>query len=471
MVFRDLDGTTAQQANTSIITSHPFLKTPGDYQPSNWTNVFRSIRKFAYTTLNAGSFLPNEAFVDMTVTREKAGELSTSVFYNHSFDVQVELPLIVNEDYYYTYQFHTMPTNYFRYGIGNVAVGDFVRLRFRDFGKAPNLAITSNASVTKVYSKAAVDNASTSAYFADTSTGDLWVKWFNYSTGAHDTTHLDVTWSGTFTPTPADTDGDGMGDYKEVLAGRDPFNSRDLAFDFNTDNDFEGWLLNGMQAYIVNGGYQLSRTAGFGNLTRSGLAINGSHINSIIVSYQSEATGTLRLYWATSENNSFSENRALNATSSYLSGSGFVTALFDLSGNLEWIGKNITTLRLDTFGAAGQHTWIDYIRASGSSSQSLLELSSAPFIYLPTDVDTLLKPTLSSAIQSNGMRRSAVSIDAHAGTTYRLMASPDLSPRSWHEVKRTAATLTERIELEHDSDAPKQFYRIEYDLPVIDSNQ
>ena len=635
MVFRDLDGTTTQQANTSIIMGHPFLKTPGDYQSPNWTNIYRSNRKFAYTTVNAASFLPNEAFVDMTVTREKVGESSTSVFYSHSFDVQVELPLIANEDYYYTYQFHTMPTNYFRYGIGNVAVGDFVRLRFRDFGKASNLAITSNASVTKVYSKAAVDNSGTSAYFADTSTGDLWVKWLNYSTGAHEMTYCDVTWSGTFTPTPEDTDRDGMSDYKESLAGRDPFSSRDLAFNFDTDSDFEGWILNGMQAYIVSGGNQvsrtagsgnlthaglaingslvsslavryqseaagtlrlywatsennsfsesralnatssyspgsgfvttrfdftghpewagktitalrldtfgtagfhtwidyirngsindadgdgiadfaeistgrnpdnasdfafnfdtdgdfegwilngmtsyivgsgsqLSRTAGSGNLTRSGLAMDGSQISSLVVNYQSEAAGTLRLYWATSENNLFSETRALNATSSYSSGSGFVTTHFDFAGHPEWTGKTITALRLDTFGVAGLHTWIDYIRASGSSSQSLLGLSSAPFIYLPTDADTLLKPSLSSGIQSNGMRRSGVSIDAQAGTTYRLMASPDLSAGSWHEVNQTTATLTERIELKHDSDAPKQFYRIEYDLPVIIRDQ
>ena len=643
MVFRDLDGSTAGQANNSIITKVPFVRTPGDYQPPNWTNVYRSVRKFAYSDVRAGfaGFIPevdtpgadplSYIHVSMTVTREKAGEPSTSIYYAHRGDYTPgELPLIVNEDYYYTYQFHNTP-NYLFFGIGNVAVGDFVRVRFRDVGKASNLVIGSDASVTKVYSKAAVDNSNTSAYFADTVTGDLWVKWFNYSTNAHDTTNFVARWSGSLTITPGDTDGDGMGDYAEKLAGRDPFSSRDLAFNFDADNNFEGWMLNGMQsytvtggnqvsrtagsgslsheglsidgslfsslavryqsessgtlrlywatsdnnsfsearalnattsyssgsgfvttrfdftghpewagktitalrldtfgspgyytwidsirsgvindsdgdgmtdaaeistgrnpdnasdlafnfdtdgdfedwvlngmeAYIVSGGTQLSRTAGSGNLTRSGLAMNGSQISSLVVSYQSEAAGTLKLYWATSENNSFSESRALNATTSYSTGSGFVTTHFDFTGHPEWAGKTITALQLNTLGIAGQHTWIDYIRATGSSAQILLASSSAAFTYLPTDADKLLKPSLSSGIQSNGMRRSGVSINAQAGTTYRLMASPDLSPGSWHEVNQTTATLTERIELAHDSDAPKQFYRIEYDLPVI----
>jgi len=386
-VFRDLDGTTTGQANTSIITKHPFVRTPGDYQFPNWTNAYRSIRKFAYTTINCD--YPN-IYVPMTVIREKAGEAPVSFYYSLDYSVQVELPLIVNEDYFYTYQFDKAPAvnDPMTFSIGNADPGDFVRLRIRDFGKVPGVSLNAG---TRVYSRAAVDNATSSAYFADTTTGDLWVKWFQQTSGAHESTFFYVSYPNSYTPTVFDTDGDGTGDIAERNAGRDPYSANDLANNFNTDNDLEGWVPNGMQAYVVNGGSLLSRTAGLGNLTRDGLSFNGSLVSSLRVRYQAESAGTLRLYWATSDNNSFSEARAVNASTSYIPGSGFVTTRFDLTGNPEWVGKTITALRLVTIGAPGSHTWIDYIRneappALWLDASKLTGLSNGATVTTWTDV-------------------------------------------------------------------------------------
>ena len=393
MSLLDVDGSVAGLANSSVITNNPFMRTPTDFQPSNWTNTYRSTHKFAYTTVNVAATTDSVAtsygkFADMTVTRERLGEASVSMYYSHLYDVQVELPLIVNEDYFYTYQLHTLPKNkIITYGIGDVAVGDFVKFRIRDIGKLAGLQVRfvnlgQSGSLAPATTQTALDSATVSSFFPDTATGDVWVKFFNTSTVAHTTTLIQATWTGiptSTTITAVDTDGDGVTDYKEALGStgdyvigvRDPMVANDLKFTFDTPGDLEGWVPTGVSpAASVTGGELVATSAATDPyLTKTGFSFKGSDVQGIYVRYRADTSGTLQLSWS-NESGGISSIGSISANARYTVDSGYKFALFNLASHPEWAGKTITSLRLDTLGVAGKTTWIDSIKGLGDDVDS-----------------------------------------------------------------------------------------------------
>ncbi len=649
MSLRDVDGSVAGLANSSIITNNPFMRTSTDFQPSNWTNTFRSTHKFAYTTVNVSATYGD--YADMTVTRERTGEASANLYYSHLFLVQVELPLIVNEDYFYTYQLHTLPAGkLIQFGIGDVAVNDFVKFRVRDIGKLAGLQVNyanpgQTGSLAPCTTKSALDAASVSSYFTDVTTGDVWVKFFNQSTMAHLRTLIRATWTGTpsgTTITAVDTDGDGVTDYQEALGsagdyvvdvrdpmvtndmkftfdtpgnlegwvptgvspaatvsggelvatsatndpyftktgfnfkgsdipgiyvryrsdtsgtlqlfwsnetgginstrsisasasytansgykiaffnlashpewagktikslrldtlgvagkitwldwikaslgtadsdgdgnldanelatGNDPENAIDLRFEFNVDNDFQGWARTNITtaASVTGGSLLATSTNNDPQLARTGFNFSGSAVTSITVRYQADIGGSLQLYWA-NENGSYSAARLVTASPVYIANAGYKVATFDLSTHAEWVGKSIKALRLDTLAGANKFTQIDYIRGNGATAAALPGQNLMAPTGQQLTADGLLKPSISAMQKiSSGGTRLGLSIDAQAGITYRLMASPDLSVGSWRLVNTYTATTAGRVEIQDETSATQQFYRIEYEEPV-----
>jgi cell surface hyaluronidase len=640
------DGSVASRLNSSIITNNPFMRTPTDFQPSNWTNTYRSIHKFAYTTVNASATYGD--YADMTVTRERAGEASVSLYYSHLFLIQVELPFIVNEDYFYTYQLHTLPTGkMIQFGIGDVAVDDFVKFRVRDIGKLAGLQMNyanpgQTGALALATTKTALDNAAVSTYFNDATTGDVWVKFFNKSTVAHTRTVIRATWTGTptgTTITAVDTDGDGVTDYQEALGstgdyivgvrdpmvpddmkftfntagnlegwvptgvspaasvtggelvatstandpfftktgfsfkgsdvpalyvryrsdtsgtlqlfwsnetgginatrsisasdnytansgykiaffdlsshpewagktitslrldtlgvagkttwvdwikaslgnadsdgdgnldanelatGNDPENASDLRFEFNVDNNFQGWARTNITtaASVTNGSLLATSTNNDPQLARTGFNFSGSAVTSITVRYRADIAGSLQLYWA-NENGSFAATRLVTATPAYIANSGYQIATFNLSTHAEWVGKTITALRLDTLAGANKFTQVDYIRGNGAIAAALPGQNLIAPTGQQLTADGMLKPSISAMQKiSSGGTRFGLSIDAQVGITYRLMASPDLSEGSWRLVNTYTATTAGRVEIQDETSATQQFYRIEYE--------
>ncbi|NJM37048.1 MAG: hypothetical protein HC845_03765 [Akkermansiaceae bacterium] len=378
MVLRDVDGSVAGLANSSIIANNPFMRTSSDFQPANWVNTYRSPYKFAYTTLTAPSAY-DPIITDMTVTRERDNQPPVSMYYSHLFDVQVELPLIVNDSYYYTYKFHTIPQgNRFILGIGDVAVNDFIKTRFRDVGNYPGIRVehdVNNALLSQASSKAALDNATVSTYYRDTSNGDLWVKFFNQTTVAHQTTRVFVRWNSNGALSTVDTDGDGMGDYAEALGTgdyvtgvRDPMRSNDLSFPFNTNGNLAGWAPTGTtsSATVTGGELVVAASGGDPQMTRTGFNFKASDNLVMFVRYRSNAGGNLQIFWA-DETGPISAAQSATAAS-YVANSGYRTAIFNLANNPEWVGRTITQLRLDTLAGAGTTTWIDSIDFGTSDS-------------------------------------------------------------------------------------------------------
>jgi hypothetical protein len=197
-------------------------------------------------------------------------------------------------------------------------------------------------------------------------------------------------------------------------------------------------------------------------LNRGGFKFLGSSITSITVRYQADVTGSLVLYWA-NENGGYSGARVITATPAYTANSGYQVATFNLATHPEWVGKRINSMRLDPLAGAAKFTEIDYIRGNGANAALALpgqNLSTAPSIT----ADGTLNPSIASLQKmSTSSTRFGLTIDAQVGVTYRLMASPNLAPGSWREVNRHTAARTERIEIQDDSSATQQFYRIEFE--------
>ncbi|MEO7099023.1 MAG: hypothetical protein ABI162_06650 [Luteolibacter sp.] len=370
MAVYDVDGSVSGRACSTIISNHSFMRTSTDYRPANWTNTYRSNHRFAYTTLGGANY--GTEFPDITVTRQKSGEPDVPLYYSHLFDFQMELPLIVNEGYFYSYQFHSVPSQKsFTYGIGNVNAGDFVKVRFRDLARMGGLNLTpfGGVSLANVSSKQALDGAVTSAYFKDTATGDLWVKWFAVFTGAQQETRFNVAWTGNEAVTVADTDGDGMGDLEETVALRDPLKA-ELQFEFNSPvkTPPDGWSTY-CGTGVENGAGELQmQSSGIDpQIYRRDFHFNGSEVDAILVRYKSTASGRLQLFWA-NEDGDFASWRRADTAFSYVANSGYKIAVFNLKDHPEWLGKRITGLRVDTVNGAGATTWIDWIRSADETS-------------------------------------------------------------------------------------------------------
>ncbi|NJR43565.1 MAG: hypothetical protein HC767_13845 [Akkermansiaceae bacterium] len=599
------------------------MQTSTDIRPVNWINATRSDHKFAYTTINAP--VPYGDYADMTVTRQRAGEPDVNLHYSYIYGVQVELPLIVNSSYYYTFRLHSIPTNRsINFRIANVAPGDFVKAQFTSFGNFPGSRVN---SATSVSSMAALDNATTNAYFKDSS-GSIWVKVFqNAGLHAHQSNGCTIVWNSNGTLPVVDTDGDGMGDLNEGNSLRDPLDVGDFGADFNIAGNAEGWTASNAATQTLNGSDFLvsANATGTPFLIRNGLALKGSDVRSLAIRYRSEGSRTLRLYWA-NQDGPYAESRAINATTSYVANSGYKIAIFNLTGNTDWVGKTINSLRFDLMGGTNTQTWVDWIRGSdtvdldgdgmltraeldlgrdptsavdfgfefngisqedwtstntastsltgtdllvraasassplisraglsmkgsevgnitcrmqseggrtvrfywgnengglsesrainatttyvansgykemtfnlashpewagrtitelridlmgGTNNRSWLDwvrggdgtisfTGAGPCILDPDTVDLASKAVFDVAPRAGGGSATSMTFDVQAGVRYRMMASPDLAPDSWHQINEFTADRDERVLMPYNSDLPAEFYRIELTAP------
>ena len=109
------------------------------------------------------------------VTRTKFGTPTESVYYINGFKEHHQLPFIVNEGFWYTYQDETLPPQKkVHMYMEDATSGDYYIARFRDFGKFGGLTVTSpNMPVYSKSSLTALDNSTTAAYYRQPG-GDLW---------------------------------------------------------------------------------------------------------------------------------------------------------------------------------------------------------------------------------------------------------------------------------------------------------
>jgi autotransporter-associated beta strand protein len=162
----------------------------------------------------------------------------------------------------------------------------------------------------------------------------------------------------------ADSDGDLMNDGVELAAGRNPYHAGDMAFDFNTDGNGEGWLpRNNISNWAIANG-KLTGTAITSDPYFSNTLIHfpTDHVSRVVVKMRASSAGTVQCYFGTVATPGDSGSRYVNAT--YTPTNTWKLVSFNLAGHASWPGQYATSIRIDPISVGGATWEIDWIRAS-----------------------------------------------------------------------------------------------------------
>jgi hypothetical protein len=166
-----------------------------------------------------------------------------------------------------------------------------------------------------------------------------------------------------------DADGDGTPDGVEVARGSDP-RSPQVAFEFSTLGDFEGWDggFNQMTGTGVASGVMSATTSGGDPFqVRNNLNFPAAAAPYLIIRVRSSGGSTLQVFWGTSVANSFAAARSV--TIPYTGNGQYQILVVDLRADADWAGA-ITKLRFDWPQSAGLTCDLDYFRSSNGDYDS-----------------------------------------------------------------------------------------------------
>lgn len=350
-----LDGSVGGIPGGAIITNHPFMLVGNETMPDNWENNLVSPNRFAQMRTSYGN-------VKLSVLRTKPGTKTEGVYYVDGYIEQHhQLPFIVNDSFLYTYYFESLPTGK-RVDIAfdDTEIGHRVLIRFKDFGQLSGLSLSLGNSHASL---ASLEASNASGYFLEAN-GDLYFR--PISTKRYQNTFR-AQWSSAPGWVRLDSDRDGTTDKGEAAAGTDAFGFVESASDnaeFTLADDFDGWSANtDVSGLAVADGRLAGVIVGFDpQLTKTDFAFEGNSALQIRLRYRNSSNGTVYLWWGTSINDAFSVDRQLAMT--YTGAGDWQELVFKLGREPEWLDQEISRLRIDPNGSAGEFE-IDYIRGSG----------------------------------------------------------------------------------------------------------
>jgi autotransporter-associated beta strand protein len=421
-VILDVDGSISGVPNSSIVSNHPFMLTGGETRPSVWANMYRSDHRFAQWAMTyaiASNLNPN-----ISAVRTMAGTPTAGVYYINGYKEKHQLPLIVREDFLYTYFYETLPTSRkVDMTLDDAEAGDFVVIRYKDFGKLSGLAV---AGMTSKSSLALMKSSTTSAYFKEDN-GDLYVRPVATTT----TQSYSITWTGGITMPVVDSDGDGVSDGAEAAAGTDPFRSLNGTdpfrnSEFHVNGNFEQWqnFSNIVNETVTNGTLTAQSSGLNAQFDQDNLRVSGNEVPYMLVRMKASANGAAKLSWQRLGDTSYTSNRTVSYT--YNGGSQWRVLAFPMSPNAEWAGEVVTNLRFNPVASAGTTFDIDWMRASNGnfidtpSTQTTSEdiaLANIPvtlsadtadafFVLTGTSSNTALVPNANIAFGGTGTART-----------------------------------------------------------------
>jgi cell surface hyaluronidase len=212
----DMDGSLGGKKNTSIVTNHPLCRDGSEVRYENWTNLYRTDRRFAFFSIA----YPNPTVEEpkLTVVRTKAGTPKAGMYYiNGFFGQSTQFPVMVNDGFLYTIQYESLnPSKFFTLRIqDDYVAGDEVLMRIKDFGKLPGITIDGK---TKYDNLTLLKAAKSSGYTIDS--GYLYIK--SVAIAGTPDQGFRISWTSNITLPKLDTDGDGISDKDESIAGTDP---------------------------------------------------------------------------------------------------------------------------------------------------------------------------------------------------------------------------------------------------------
>ncbi len=367
-VHWDMDGSLGGKANTSIITNHPLGRDGSEVRYANWTNIYRTDRRFAYMSI----FSPGVP--KMTLVRTKAGTPKAGQYFinddgpNGFLGDRIQFPVIVNDGFLYTMQFESLGTG------KNVNInlkddytpGDKILFKIKDFGRLGGVNV-SNAIRYNTLTEVQNNNNSGFAIVA----GDLYLKMV---VGTNPDMACNITWTTNITLPILDTDADGTSDYQESVDGTDPIPNDPIvlnpvlalptlktAWEFNTNGNAESWsMAKGLTGSVAGGANALQITAADPNfISDVNLNIPTSTYKYLRFRVKSDKAGNLQIYWGRTGAQSFSQLR-FKSVAIQSSGANFKEYVVDMSDSPEW-NNNIYQLRLDPEFVVGANVAFDLI--------------------------------------------------------------------------------------------------------------
>ncbi|MGB0172275.1 MAG: G8 domain-containing protein, partial [Flavobacteriales bacterium] len=219
MVLLDEDGSLTGTAGHSVVSNHPMMRVGDEVQPSNWVNAFISPHRFDLGVLEFPD-LPQGDIPNVTCTRTKTGTPTESVYYIHGYKEHIQLPLIVNEGYLYSYQFESLPaTREMVVELDDAEAGDALWIRLVGLGDLGGLTIGSpDFSLVEMGTLLDLANSPQAGYFVEPG-GDIYLN----VTATGRLQQVGLAWDVDVVLPPLDTDGDGVSDGDEIANGTDPF--------------------------------------------------------------------------------------------------------------------------------------------------------------------------------------------------------------------------------------------------------
>ncbi|WP_124981026.1 G8 domain-containing protein [Nonlabens xiamenensis] len=160
-----------------------------------------------------------------------------------------------------------------------------------------------------------------------------------------------------------DDDGDGLSNGEETDNCRDANSAADFAIEFNGDDIFDGYTTQQLTSVQeLNGTLSGISTGSDSKLIKNEfLGIQGSQITSLQVRFKANISSTqFRIFWK-NEDGGYAAARSVAAN--YTGNSSWQTIQLDLSNDQDWIGKTITSLRIDPTNDTNVSFEIDWIRA------------------------------------------------------------------------------------------------------------
>ncbi|MBT5816295.1 MAG: hypothetical protein HOI15_18380, partial [Opitutales bacterium] len=396
-ILNDEDGSLTGMANSSLITTHRFLRVGDETLYGNARNVLHSPHKFARIQ-RKGNPPP-----DLWVTREKSGTQSEMYYDVNGYSIgNVWFPAIVNEDFEYSITFDGKQ-KYTNWKLYDAEPGDVAIIKFNHMDKLSGLNPTGTAytSVADIFDPL----STTTGHYLD----ENGVLWFRVIAGTNHNGEGAESFGFTWTGGSAayvysgsddsdadgrsneaeggpnrDTDGDGLPDYMdtnndgdamndrlELFYGLDPETPADLRYEFG-DHGGDGFRNAGNTVGFanVNGAYEISRASAAAPQIRHNIngLVNfpGNEISTITIRFKSTASGNVTLGW----NHTAGSGSIVGA--SYTGGSGYVEHAFDVGAHAQWAGRTIDRLSVNGISGNNETTSIDWIRAGTQSDLPII---------------------------------------------------------------------------------------------------
>ncbi len=262
-----------------------------------------------------------------------------------------------------------------------------------------------------------------------------------------------------------DSDGDGLDDEDELANGRDPYDASDLAFHFETDDDFEGWVnFAGITNETVSGGVLSGVSAGTDPyFYNDGFQLDSDEINLIHVrlSADTAASRSAAFYWRV-------DDVWESVVTLYTNRPDSQVLTFNVGESASWDGM-ICCLRVDPFGGeSGTAFAIDWILGSDGDLDDDgvpdafdgMESSGSGDFENFRNPDAASAPLLIHDLDFSGGIQ--MQMTGYSGYTYTLKKTGSLTAPDWVAVQTVGPLPSNQTLFFEDSTPPETnaFYRI-----------